>query len=239
MPHKTSDTLLPLNRHVTSRHVTLLLVYWGLSRGEWVAGKSAGGFDFAAVVIDGLSGDELSRWQDGTVGDDVIEFAQFETDGALYFGGFSSAAWVGGAGDEDMIAIKFEPLTLAAQSTESPTAGPTGAPTPAPSPSPTPSPTPPRTPSPSPSPTPAPSTASRGAPLPSPAPTVSATASSTPALAVVEGGRDATSTAVLERWAVGAIAAAGGVVLVLLALGESPCCALYTKWFRVCREALT
>lgn len=178
-----------------------------------MAGASQGAFDFAAVLLDGLSGNELFRWQNGTVGDDVIEFAQFDSAGGLYFGGFSSAAWEGGAGDEDVIALKFELLAGTAQLTEAPTLSPTIAPTLAPSPSPTPRPTV--------LPTPAPSAAARNIPLPSPAPTASATASLTPALAVAEGGRDTTSSAVLERWAVGAIAAAGGVFLVLLALCES------------------
>lgn len=181
-----------------------------LGRGDWVAGASQGGFDFAAVVLDGDSGDELFRWQNGTVGNDVIEFAQFDSSGELYIGGFSSAAWVGGAGDEDYIAIKFERLARSAPvATKAPTSSPTAVPTPAPSPPPTPTPTVMST--------PAPSAASRDIPLPSPAPTVASTA----ALAVAEGGSDTTSSAVLERWAIGAIAAAAGVFLVLLALCES------------------
>lgn len=180
-----------------------------------MAGASQGGFDFAAVVLDGDRGNELFRWQNGTVGDDIIDFAQFDSRGGLYFGGFSSAAWEGGAGDEDVIAIKFEPLATSVSLTEAPTSSPTAAPTLSPSPAPTPAPTPPPTPGPTVVPTPAPSVASRDIPsLPSPAPTVS----STPALAVAEGGGD--TPAALEQWAVGAIAAGAGVCLVLLALCE-------------------
>lgn len=169
-------------------------------------GASQGLFDFAAVVLDGLTGDELFRWQNGTVGNDVIKFAQFDSVGQLYLGGFSSAAWAGGAGDEDVIAIKFERLSTSVEITEAPaTSSPTAAPT-LPS---------------SPSPTPVPTAASRDLPLPSPAPTVSATPSSTSAVEVAEAGRDAASEAVLERWEVGTIAAAAGVFLVLLALCES------------------
>lgn len=169
-----------------------------------------GGFDFAAVVLDGVTGDELFRWQNGTVGDDVIDFAQFDSVGGLYFGGLSSAAWVGGAGDEDVIALKFEPLSTSVSLTEAPTSSPTAAATVSPSPPPTPGPTVFST--------PAPSAASRDIPsVPSPAPT----APPTSAMAVAEGEIDNTSSAGLEQWKVGAIvagAAAGGVFLAVLAL---------------------
>eukprot|EP00903_Cladosiphon_okamuranus_P014847 g13748.t1 len=205
----------------------------GATRGDWVEGSSQGGFDFAVVVLDEFTGDELMRWQNGTVGNDVIKFAQFDFSGALYVGGFSSAAWTGGAGDEDVIAIKFEPLLRSFAITESPTASPTSAPTSSPTGAPTILPSPfstptPTTPTPTRTPTmltpmptfttPAPAGATRDIPLPSPPPTMSATPSSTSVLEVAEGGGDTTSESVLAQWAIGAIAAAGGIFLVLLGL---------------------
>jgi len=183
----------------------------GGTRGAWVPGASQGGFDFAAVVLDGDSGDELTRWQNGTVGDDIIEFAEFDPDGALFFGGFSSAAWEGGAGDEDVIAIKFEPLATTVPVTEAPSPAPTSAPTLAPSPSPTPS----LTPGPvAPAPTPSPTVASRDIPS-SPAPT---SGGSTTASVTTAGVED--SSPVLEQWAVGSIVAAAGFMMILIALCE-------------------
>lgn len=188
----------------------------GGTRGEWVEGASQGGFDFAAVVLDGDTGAELARWQNGTIGTDILEFAQFDASGGLYFGGYSSAAWIGGSGDEDVIAIKFEPLATSSGMTEAPSSAPTSSPTPGPTFAPSPLPTP------GPSPaisleTLAPSAATRDIPLvPSPAPTASAASASLAG----DGG----SSEALEQWAVGAIAAGGGVFLILLAL-----CELLTK----------
>ena len=187
----------------------------GATRGDWVEGASQGGFDFAAVVLDGDSGAELTRWQNGTVGDDIIEFAEFDPDGALFLGGFSSAAWVGGAGDEDVIAIKFEPLATDVPATSAPTAAPTPAPTLSPSPSPTAGATPGPVLA-----TPAPTAGSRdiSSPAPTPGSTAGATAGATSALVATALEED--SDPVLEAWAVGSIAAAGGVVLLLLSLCE-------------------
>lgn len=197
--------------------ITGWVVGAGVTSGEWVEGANQGGRDFAAVVLDGDTGAELARWQNGTVGTDVIEYAEFDAIGALYLGGFSSAAWVGGSGDEDVIAIKFEPL---AEVTEAPSPAPTFSPSPGPT----------SDPSPSPLRAPTAAAASTIAPVvleetqppsattrdvllePSPAPT----ASSLPAS--VSG--EVESSESLREWAVGAISAGCGLLLMLLTMCE-------------------
>lgn len=179
--------------------------------GDWVEGESRGGRDFVAVVLDGDTGVELARWQNGTVGTDMLEFAEFDASGALYVGGFSSAAWIGGSGDEDFIAIKFEPLS---ELTEAPSLAPTWSPSSAPTSHPTPLPSRASTVAPTTlAEAPAPPSSNRDRTfVPSMAPTASL---------VVSGEGD--SSEALDQWTVSAIAVAGAIVLLLLAFCEYHC----------------
>ncbi|CAM9621723.1 unnamed protein product [Ectocarpus fasciculatus] len=76
----------------------------GWTEGTWVTGAAQGGYDFAAVVLDGVTGDELGRYQDGTTDDDHLKFAGFDAVGGLIVGGL----WTDTGGDE-FVAIKFAP----------------------------------------------------------------------------------------------------------------------------------
>lgn len=184
--------------------VTGWIVGAGQTEGTWVTGAAAGGFDFAAVLLDG-DGVELSRYQGGTVEDDSLSFAGFDSAGALFLGGSGL-----NDGQEDFFAIKFAPFESAA-STLPPSPAPMDA-TPAPSASAT---LPPISPSPvgdnaSPAParTPAPSSVGRGGVptlAPSPAPTSAVAAA-----------------AVLAEWEIGAIAGGGAFLLLLLGLCKYP-----------------
>lgn len=82
----------------------------GLTEGTWLTGAAQGGYDFAAVVLDGDTGDELSRYQDGTAGDEYLSFAGFDSAGGLFLGG----GWTD-AEEDEFVALKF---ALAPTSTE-------------------------------------------------------------------------------------------------------------------------
>lgn len=84
--------------------VTGWIVGAGRTEGTWVTGAAAGGFDFAAVLLDG-DGEELSRYQDGTAEDDYLSFAGFDSAGGLFLGG----SWLDG-GQDEFVVIKFAPL---------------------------------------------------------------------------------------------------------------------------------
>lgn len=222
--------------------ITGWVVGTGGAQGDWVEGASQGGFDFAAVVLDGDTGAELTRWQDGTLGDDVLEFVEFDISGEFFLGGFSTAAWVGGAGDdEDVVAMKFERLATTVARTDAPSSAPTSSPTAGPTYSPSPPPTlppslppaippsgPPTAP-PVPSLSPAPrSTAAPATAVPPVAETPSPSAAArdatlltaAPAVASAEAVDGSGSSEALENWAVGTIVAGGGLFLALLALCE-------------------
>ncbi|CAM9101635.1 unnamed protein product [Ectocarpus sp. 6 AP-2014] len=220
--------------------ITGWVVGAGGAQGDWVEGASQGGFDFAAVVLDGDSGAELTRWQDGTLGDDVLEFVEFDISGEFFLGGFSTAAWVGGTGDdEDVVAMKFERLATTVARTDAPSSAPTSSPTAGPTYSPSPPPTlppslpptlppspPPIAPSvPSPSPTPGSTAAPATAVLPAaetPSPSAAARdatlLTAAPAVASAEAVDGSGSSEALGNWAVGSIVAGGGLFLALLAL---------------------
>lgn len=175
--------------------VTGWVVGAGFTEGTWVTGAAAGDFDFAAVLLDG-DGNELARYQDGTVTSDSFSFAEFDSAGGLFLGG----SWLNVDQDE-FIAIKFAPFEVAA-------------PTLAPSPQPPASSLPP-SPAPagenaSPSLSPAPTPGSRGG-LPTPAPSPAPTS----AVAAV---------AALAEWEIGAIAGGGAFFLLLLGLCEFLVC---------------
>ncbi|CBJ29523.1 hypothetical protein Esi_0149_0082 [Ectocarpus siliculosus] len=185
----------------------------GWTTGTWLTGAAQGGYDFAAVVLDGVTGDELGRYQDGTTDDDSLKFVGFDSVGGLILGG----SWTD-TGEAEFVAIKFAPFELVAP-TPAPTLPPTLAPTLARTPAPTVAPVtlaPMTTPSPlaisadAGDPTPAPfqlnqppqtteSPVGRG--LTTPAPTTSAAAA-----------------AVLSEWEIAAIAGGGSFLLLLLGL---------------------
>ncbi|CAB1110486.1 unnamed protein product [Ectocarpus sp. CCAP 1310/34] len=107
----------------------------GWTTGTWLTGAAQGGYDFAAVVLDGVTGDELGRYQDGTTDDDYLSFVGFDSVGGLIIGG----QWTDTGGDE-FVAIKFAPFELIAP-TPAPTLPPTLIPTLTPTLTPTPAPT--------------------------------------------------------------------------------------------------
>ncbi|CAM9982387.1 unnamed protein product, partial [Ectocarpus fasciculatus] len=76
----------------------------GWTEGTWLTGAAQGGYDFAAVVLDGVTGNELGRYQDGTTDDDSLWFVGFDSVGGLIVGG----SWTDTGGDE-FVAIKFAP----------------------------------------------------------------------------------------------------------------------------------
>lgn len=83
----------------------------GTTEGTWLLGAAKGGYDFAAVLLDGEGGDELFRYQDGTTGSDYLFFAGFDSLGGLVLGG---TTW--NAGYKDFVATKFTPFDVAAMS---------------------------------------------------------------------------------------------------------------------------
>lgn len=98
--------------------------------GTWVeslseANQVRGGDDLAAVVLDGDSGDELARYQNGTSERDRFEFVAFDNDGGLFAGGYTKGAWSVGSNSLDFVGIKFAPLPHELVQTSPPTpAGP-------------------------------------------------------------------------------------------------------------------
>lgn len=89
-------------KSVSVDRITGAVVGAGNTEGTWLEGATRGGNDFAAVILNGTTGEELSRYQDGTVVDDYLSFAGFDAQGALLVGGGSA---VGGVAD--VVAIKF------------------------------------------------------------------------------------------------------------------------------------
>lgn len=75
----------------------------GVTEGTWLTGAAQGGGDFAAVVLEGNTGYELSRYQNGTAGSDYLSFGGFDSEGALLLGG-------GWADDDEheFVALKFD-----------------------------------------------------------------------------------------------------------------------------------
>lgn len=117
----TSGTIL---RAVAVDPISGWVLGAGVTEGTWVAGEAHGGNDFAAVVLDGETGDELARYQNGTGGADSLEFVGFDSLGGLFLGGSSTAALIGASGDTDFVAVKFAPLQIFAPSS-APSAAPT------------------------------------------------------------------------------------------------------------------
>lgn len=164
--------------------ITGWIVAAGRTAGTWLSGAAQGDYDFAAVVLDSETGDELSRYQDGTTEYDSIKFSGFDSDGGLFFGGYSETV----STEADFVAIKFEPLQGVAPTPSLSSTQPSLSETPAPM--------------------------EEVSPSGTPAPSPSAQARDTPGSAEAE-------TAVLAEWEVGALAAGGGVLLLLLGLCES------------------
>lgn len=75
----------------------------GMTEGTWLTGAAQGNEDFAAVVLDGDTGDELARYQSGTTGDDYLSFAGFDSVGGLFLGG----GWTNDD-DQEFVALKFD-----------------------------------------------------------------------------------------------------------------------------------
>ena len=92
----------------------------GYTEETWSSGEEGGANDFAAVVLDGETGEELTRFQNGTNGSDAINFAGFDSEGALFFGGYTYDMF----GDQDLVGLKFSPLAEVTP-TPSPTKPPT------------------------------------------------------------------------------------------------------------------
>lgn len=74
----------------------------GSTEGTWLEGAEQGGSDFAAVLLNGTNGEELSRYQDGTSDYDDLSFAGFNAVGGLLVGGASTVG-----SHVDVVAIKF------------------------------------------------------------------------------------------------------------------------------------
>lgn len=73
---------------------TAWVVAAGVTEGSWLNGAAnAGETDFAAVVLDGATGEELLRYQDGTDGDEAVMTAEFDSAGGLFLGGWTNGTW--------------------------------------------------------------------------------------------------------------------------------------------------
>lgn len=81
---------------------TGMVVAAGATEGAWVQGAARGGLDFAAVALNGSTGEELSRHQDGTSDADYLGFVGFDPQGWLLVGGTTEVG-----GHSDAVAIKF------------------------------------------------------------------------------------------------------------------------------------
>lgn len=82
----------------------------GTTEGTWVQGAAHGGFDFAAVALNGSTGEELSRHQDGTSDADYLGFVGFDPQGRLLVGGTTEDG-----GHNDAVAIKFRLVQASAE----------------------------------------------------------------------------------------------------------------------------
>lgn len=85
----------------------------GTTEGTWVQGAAQGGFDFAAVALNGTTGEELSRHQDGTREADYLGFVGFDPQGQLLVGGTTEHG-----GHNDAVAIKFRLVQASAEERE-------------------------------------------------------------------------------------------------------------------------
>lgn len=212
----TGDVIWTYEGTATSRAIFLAVAVdpvtgWvvgaGATEGTWVTGAASGDYDFAAVLLDG-DGNELSRYQDGTVEFDYFTFASFDSTGGLFLGG----SWLN-VDQTEFVAIKFAPFEVA-EPTLAPSPQPTASPLAASSASMDATLAPlasdpllPASPAPivgnlSSDPTPSPTPGSRGG-VPTPAPTSAVAAA-----------------AVLAEWEIGAIAGGGVLLLLLLGLCE-------------------
>lgn len=75
----------------------------GSTEDTWVTGAAQGDQDFAVVVLDGDTGDELSRYQDGTSDHDSLSFGGFDSEGRVLLGG----SWTD-ADEQEFVALKFD-----------------------------------------------------------------------------------------------------------------------------------
>lgn len=74
-------------------------------------------------MLDGDSGDELARYQNGTNERDRFEFAEFDPDGGLFAGGYTKGAWSVGSSSLDFVGVKFASLPHEITETSPPTSG--------------------------------------------------------------------------------------------------------------------
>eukprot|EP00752_Nemacystus_decipiens_P016211 g14498.t1 len=74
----------------------------GTTEGTWVEGAAQGGFDFAAVALNGSTGEELSRHQHGTSEPDYLGFVGFDRQGQVLVGGTTEDGT-----HNDAVAMKF------------------------------------------------------------------------------------------------------------------------------------
>ncbi|CAM9835282.1 unnamed protein product [Scytosiphon promiscuus] len=93
----------------------------GVTGGVWdPLGRSEGQFDFLAVALNATTGEEISHWQGGTSSQDSVGFAEFDSRGGLYLGGYSDGSWAAlstatsdgseaGTSSGGISLVKFEP----------------------------------------------------------------------------------------------------------------------------------
>lgn len=90
-----------------------MVIAAGTTAGIWEPlTSSAGGNDFAATALNSTTGEELGRWQAGTIKQDDLAFARFDSAGAVFMGGASLGSWdsaVSSADDEaaDIVVVKY------------------------------------------------------------------------------------------------------------------------------------
>lgn len=82
----------------------------GRTEGTWVQGAARGGFDFAAVALNGSTGEELSRHQDGTSEADYLGFVGFNPQGQVLVGGTTEDG-----SHNDAVARKFRLVQASAE----------------------------------------------------------------------------------------------------------------------------
>lgn len=61
-------------------------------------------------MLDSDTGDALATYQSGTSSTDAIFDAAFDSDGNLFFIGYSYGNWATAVGEGDFVAVKFSPL---------------------------------------------------------------------------------------------------------------------------------
>ncbi len=193
--------------------VTGVVVGAGTTEGTWLEGAEQGGYDLAAVVLNGTTGEELSRYQNGTIYDEYLSFAGFDARGALLVGGTGS--------QDDAVAIKFggpQDSEEEIQAGMVVTPAPTVAATPFPTTSVTPSPTAGESPSPTASETPSPTAPETPSPTmgATPAQTAAATNSTRPAV-IRSAEFQSSADEGLAEWEIGSIVVGLALLLLLLA----------------------